>query len=63
MVNEEFLNNMKEVLSNKFIKRSNSKNTDVILKNLLSFHLEGYATDVWSKEPPHENDELYLVEK
>ena len=36
------------------LSRSIVKNTDVILKNLLSFHLEGYATDVWSKEPPHE---------
>ena len=61
MVNEEFLNNMKR--GSYLINLSRGpivKNTDVILKNLLSFHLEGYATDVWSKEPPHENDELYL---
>ena len=30
----------------------------------MSFDLEGYATDVWSKEPPLENDKLYSnVEK
>ena len=29
----------------------------------MSFDLEGYATDVWTKEPPLENDKLYSMWK
>ena len=35
------------------------QNTDIILEKLLTNHLEGYATDVWTKEPPLENDKLF----
>lgn len=61
MVNECFLNNMKK--GSYLINLSRGplvKNKDLILQKLISSHLEGYATDVWTKEPPLENDELYL---
>ena len=35
------------------------KNKELILNKLLSGHLEGYGTDVWTNEPPLEKDELY----
>ena len=35
------------------------KNKELILNKLLSGHLEGYGTDVWTNEPPLENDELF----
>ena len=30
------------------------------MESLLSNHLEGYGTDVWTQEPPLANDKLYL---
>ena len=39
------------------------KNKDFILKKLLNYDLEGYATDVWTEEPPLNNDKLYSLWK
>ena len=64
MVDEEFLNNMKK--GSYLINLSRGpiiKNKDLILNKLLSFDLEGYATDVWTKEPPLKNDKLYSMWK
>ena len=60
MVNEDFLNNMKKgsYLIN-LARGPIVQNTDIILEKLLTNHLEGYATDVWTKEPPLENDKLF----
>ena len=35
------------------------ENKDLILEKLLSKHLEGYGTDVWTNEPPLKDDQLY----
>ena len=35
------------------------QNNDLIFKKLICNHLEGYATDVWTNEPPLDNDEFY----
>ncbi len=53
MINEDFLNKMKE--GSYLINLSRGpivKSKELILKNLLSGHLEGYGTDVWTEEPP-----------
>ena len=38
-------------------------NQQLILRQLLSNDLEGYAADVWDNEPPLENDNFYLAWK
>ncbi len=60
MVNDKFLNQMKK--GSFLINLSRGpiiKDKELILKKLISNHLEGYATDVWTKEPPLLNDDLY----
>ena len=60
LVNEDFLNNMKK--GSFLINLSRGpivKNNELILKNLISNNLEGYGTDVWTNEPPMENDEFF----
>ena len=64
MINEEFLNSMKQ--GSFLINLSRGpivKDKSLILKNLLSNHLEGYGTDVWTQEPPMKNDQLYMAWK
>ena len=39
------------------------KNKNLILNSLLSNHLEGYGTDVWTEEPPLKNDLLNIAWK
>ncbi len=64
MINESFLNQMKKgsYLINS-ARGSIVKNNDFILKKLLNYDLEGYATDVWTDEPPCEDDKLYSLWK
>ena len=64
MINEDFLNQMKKgaYLINLSRGPIVAKN-DLILQKLLSNELEGYATDVWTNEPPLDNDELYKAWK
>ena len=60
MIDEDFLEMMKT--GSYLINLSRGpivKNKSLILKNLISNKLEGYATDVWIKEPPLKTDELY----
>lgn len=60
MVDESFLSKMKK--GSYLINLSRGpivKNKELILNKLLSGHLEGYGTDVWTNEPPLENDELF----
>ena len=60
MVNADFLNMMKK--GSYLINLSRGpiiQDKELILKNLLSNNLEGYGTDVWTNEPPLENDEFY----
>lgn len=60
MINENFLNQMKQ--GSYLINLSRGpivQDKNIILKNLLNFQLEGYGTDVWTEEPPIENDKLY----
>ena len=61
MINKHFLENMKE--GSYLINLSRGpivENKDLILDKLLTNHLEGYATDVWTKEPPSTSDKLHL---
>ena len=64
MINESFLNQMKKgsYLIN-LARGPIVKNKDFILKKLLNNDLEGYATDVWTEEPPLKNDKLYSLLK
>ena len=60
MVDEDFLNKMKK--GSYLVNLSRGpivKNKEIVLKNLISNKLEGYATDVWTEEPPLQNDKLY----
>ena len=60
MINENFLNQMKQ--GSYLINLSRGpivQDKNIILKKLLNFQLEGYGTDVWTEEPPIENDKLY----
>lgn len=64
MVNQEFLNYMRN--GSYLINLSRGpiiENTNLIIKSLYSNKLEGYATDVWTEEPPSENDDLYSAWK
>ncbi len=60
MVNEDFLNKMKKgsYLIN-LARGPIVEDSQIIFDNLLSKKLFGYATDVWTQEPPKENDNLY----
>ena len=60
LVNEDFLNKMKK--GSFLINLSRGpivQNNDLIFKKLISNHLQGYGTDVWTNEPPLENDKFY----
>ena len=64
MVNREFLNQMKK--GSYLINLSRGpivEKKDLILEKLLSNHLEGYGTDVWTNEPPSNKDRLNVVWK
>ena len=64
MVDKDFLSQMKK--GSYLINLSRGpiiKSNDIILDNLLSSNLEGYATDVWTSEPPLVNDKLYKAWK
>lgn len=59
MIDEYFLNNMKD--DSYLINVSRGpivKNQEIILNALKSGKLQGYGTDVWQVEPPSESDEL-----
>lgn len=61
LINEDFLNQIKK--GSYLINLSRGpivKNKNIILEKLLSNHLEGYGTDVWTQEPPPKNDEFYI---
>ena len=64
MVDSDFINSMKKgsYLIN-LARGPILENQDCILENLLSNHLEGYATDVWTEEPPSNLDKLYIAWK
>ena len=60
MIDENFLNLMKK--GSYLINVSRGpivKSKDIILEKLLSKHLEGYGTDVWTQEPPLASDRFY----
>ena len=60
MVNEEFLKKMKKGSYLLNLSRGPIiQDKELILKNLLSNHLEGYGTDVWKEEPPLKNDKFF----
>ena len=64
MVNKDFLNLMKK--GSYLINLSRGpiiEKKDLILEKLLSNDLEGYATDVWTTEPPLAKDKLNLLWK
>ncbi len=64
MINEEFLNKMKK--GSYLINLSRGpivEKKDFILEKLLTNHLEGYGTDVWTNEPPLNNDPFYNIWK
>ena len=64
MVNADFLNMMKK--GSYLINLSRGpiiQDKELIFKNLLSNNLEGYGTDVWTEEPPLENDKFYIALK
>jgi len=61
LIDEDFLSKIKK--GSFLINLSRGpivKNKKIILEKLLSNHLEGYGTDVWTQEPPLEDDELIL---
>ena len=64
MVNKDFLNQMKK--GSYLINLSRGpivENKDLILEKLLSNHIDGYGTDVWTNEPPSNNDKLHNLFK
>ncbi len=61
MVDENFLDHMKK--GSYLINLSRGpifKDNNIILEKLLSNHLEGYGTDVWTEEPPSPEDKLNI---
>ena len=59
MIDEDFLNLMKK--GSYLINLSRGpivKSKDIILEKLMSKHLEGYGTDVWTHEPPLTKDKF-----
>ena len=64
MVNKDFLNLMKK--GSYLINLSRGpiiEKKHLILEKLLSNDIEGYATDVWTNEPPLAKDKLNLLWK
>lgn len=64
LINQSFLKKMKK--GSYLINLSRGpivENKDLILNSLLSNHLEGYGTDVWTEEPPSRDDKLYIAWK
>ncbi len=64
LVNKDFISNMKK--GSFLINVSRGciiKDQNLIYESLKSNHLEGYATDVWTSEPPELSDKLYRVWK
>ena len=62
LINQKFLNQIKK--GSYLINLSRGpivENKDLILKSLRSNHLEGYGTDVWTEEPPLQNDRLNIA--
>lgn len=60
MVNMDFISNMKKNSYLVNLSRGPIIENKEILKNaLISGKLSGYASDVWTNEPPNYNDELY----
>ena len=60
MVNRKFLNSMKR--GSYLINLSRGQiieNKEFILEKLISRELEGYGSDVWTSEPPLQEDKLY----
>ena len=60
MVNQTFLNHLKK--GSYLINMSRGpivEDKNLILQGLLSEKLEGYGTDVWTEEPPSNEDNLY----
>ena len=64
LINKNFLNQMKKgsYLIN-LARGPIVESKDLILNSLLSNHLEGYGTDVWTEEPPLSDDKLNIVWK
>jgi len=61
MVDEHFLENIKKGSFLINLSRGQIvKNKELILDKLLTRDLEGYATDVWTEEPPLVNDKLNI---
>ena len=64
MVNKDFISQMRR--GSYLINLSRGAivdKKDLILEKLLSNHLEGYGTDVWTEEPPFEDDNLITAWK
>ncbi len=64
MVNKKFLNQMKK--GSYLINLSRGpivKDKNLILEKLLTNHLEGYGTDVWTQEPPLNDERLNVAWK
>lgn len=64
MVNKDFISQMKK--GSYLINLSRGpivENKNLILEKLLVNHLEGYGTDVWTDEPPLEDDQLNIAWK
>ena len=61
MVNKSFLSQMKKGSYLLNLSRGPIvEDQSIIMENLLSNHLEGYGTDVWTQEPPLKKDKFYL---
>ncbi len=64
LINQNFLNQIRK--GSYLINLSRGpivENKDLILNSLLSHHLEGYGTDVWTEEPPLQDDRLNIAWK
>ena len=64
LINQNFLNQIRK--GSYLINLSRGpivENKDLILNSLLSHHLEGYGTDVWTEEPPLKDDRLNIAWK
>ena len=64
LINKNFLNQTKKGAYLINLSRGPIvKDKDLILNSLLSNHLEGYGTDVWTEEPPLSDDKLNIAWK
>lgn len=64
LINKDFLSQIKKGAFLINLSRGPIvKDKELILEKLLSNHLEGYATDVWTEEPPIDGDKLYMAWK